>query len=165
MGRCTIPRTASNLRPIAIETDSASKVNSPIITLEVHTVDTSQAIADYLVECGARGLASSTMAQYQWALRRMEKVCAEVPARGRELLPALSDLALAQESRRDLVKCWRTFFNWYISQAAESNVTNPIHELSDVPKHPKLPRVLSSCLLYTSPSPRDRTRSRMPSSA
>ena len=26
-------------------------------------------------------------------------------------------------------------------------------------------RVLSTCLLYTSPSPRDRTRSRMPSSA
>ena len=25
--------------------------------------------------------------------------------------------------------------------------------------------VLASCLLYTSPSPRDRTRSRMPSSA
>ena len=26
-------------------------------------------------------------------------------------------------------------------------------------------RIISSCLLYTSPSPRDRTRSRMPSSA
>ena len=29
---------------------------------------------------------------------------------------------------------------------------------------PKL-RVINACLLYTSPSPRDRTRSRMPSSA
>ena len=28
-----------------------------------------------------------------------------------------------------------------------------------------LPKLLASCLLYTSPSPRDRTRSRMPSSA
>ena len=28
-----------------------------------------------------------------------------------------------------------------------------------------LPSVNNSCLLYTSPSPRDRTRSRMPSSA
>ena len=27
------------------------------------------------------------------------------------------------------------------------------------------PSVLDACLLYTSPSPRDRTRSRMPSSA
>ena len=30
--------------------------------------------------------------------------------------------------------------------------------------HPR-PERLSDCLLYTSPSPRDRTRSRMPSSA
>ena len=30
--------------------------------------------------------------------------------------------------------------------------------------HPKMPQ-LQICLLYTSPSPRDRTRSRMPSSA
>ena len=29
----------------------------------------------------------------------------------------------------------------------------------------KIAEVLKSCLLYTSPSPRDRTRSRMPSSA
>ena len=28
-----------------------------------------------------------------------------------------------------------------------------------------LPMLLGNCLLYTSPSPRDRTRSRMPSSA
>ena len=31
--------------------------------------------------------------------------------------------------------------------------------------HPELKHKLKSCLLYTSPSPRDRTRSRMPSSA
>ena len=29
----------------------------------------------------------------------------------------------------------------------------------------EIPNMLLSCLLYTSPSPRDRTRSRMPSSA
>jgi len=29
----------------------------------------------------------------------------------------------------------------------------------------KTPKILQGCLLYTSPSPRDRTRSRMPSSA
>ena len=35
------------------------------------------------------------------------------------------------------------------------------------PHRPKLPQpgCLQDCLLYTSPSPRDRTRSRMPSSA
>ena len=31
--------------------------------------------------------------------------------------------------------------------------------------HPKIPLRIYTCLLYTSPSPRDRTRSRMPSSA
>ena len=35
----------------------------------------------------------------------------------------------------------------------------PVNELYAKPKHPY------TCLLYTSPSPRDRTRSRMPSSA
>ena len=30
---------------------------------------------------------------------------------------------------------------------------------------PKAPNTPNTCLLYTSPSPRDRTRSRMPSSA
>ena len=36
---------------------------------------------------------------------------------------------------------------------------------SDVPLVPELAGHLIACLLYTSPSPRDRTRSRMPSSA
>ena len=36
---------------------------------------------------------------------------------------------------------------------------------SDKPPEDKPPRRYTSCLLYTSPSPRDRTRSRMPSSA
>ena len=38
--------------------------------------------------------------------------------------------------------------------------------IEKVKKHPKtLVKVVRTCLLYTSPSPRDRTRSRMPSSA
>ena len=36
-----------------------------------------------------------------------------------------------------------------------------IYDITD----PALPILVSTCLLYTSPSPRDRTRSRMPSSA
>ena len=36
-----------------------------------------------------------------------------------------------------------------------------INQPTDVPGH----GLLKGCLLYTSPSPRDRTRSRMPSSA
>ena len=36
---------------------------------------------------------------------------------------------------------------------------------SGVDKYKTLDDILNACLLYTSPSPRDRTRSRMPSSA
>ena len=38
-------------------------------------------------------------------------------------------------------------------------------ELNDFPKFGYNQLISYSCLLYTSPSPRDRTRSRMPSSA
>ena len=46
----------------------------------------------------------------------------------------------------------------------------PIHQraklgLSYLPQEASIFRRLTVCLLYTSPSPRDRTRSRMPSSA
>ena len=46
-------------------------------------------------------------------------------------------------------------------EAAKRLNLNPVsHEVI----HPKR-TLINSCLLYTSPSPRDRTRSRMPSSA
>ena len=41
-----------------------------------------------------------------------------------------------------------------------------LHKELGVPAGKKIPaKKLAACLLYTSPSPRDRTRSRMPSSA
>ena len=43
-------------------------------------------------------------------------------------------------------------------------LTQFVNQLEAAPKA-KPARVLFFCLLYTSPSPRDRTRSRMPSSA
>ena len=67
----------------------------------------------------------------------------------------------------------------YANESVEYNIKEDLQEVSlgnnmlrkDFPnvwasKDAKLYRVLSQlCLLYTSPSPRDRTRSRMPSSA
>ena len=37
--------------------------------------------------------------------------------------------------------------------------------VSEIQHRAKVERAANACLLYTSPSPRDRTRSRMPSSA
>ena len=51
-------------------------------------------------------------------------------------------------------------------EGMESNMDHPIpdsHKMGGGEKEDSL--VFSICLLYTSPSPRDRTRSRMPSSA
>ena len=45
-----------------------------------------------------------------------------------------------------------------------SNIRTEINGLTDIQEYCKT-NSLMSCLLYTSPSPRDRTRSRMPSSA
>ena len=42
--------------------------------------------------------------------------------------------------------------------SGKTTITNYIRKHKNVP-------ILDACLLYTSPSPRDRTRSRMPSSA
>ena len=47
---------------------------------------------------------------------------------------------------------------------ADSGIDASLHEDPGLDTTVKL-RVIGSCLLYTSPSPRDRTRSRMPSSA
>ena len=52
-----------------------------------------------------------------------------------------------------------------VSATAIKNVTmNEPQFQGHFPERPLMPGVLI-CLLYTSPSPRDRTRSRMPSSA
>ena len=43
--------------------------------------------------------------------------------------------------------------------------TNSGYQLMRLDETPEVGRIANACLLYTSPSPRDRTRSRMPSSA
>ena len=52
-----------------------------------------------------------------------------------------------------------------IAQYADAPVGSEIRRLVDDNADTKYVTYHSSCLLYTSPSPRDRTRSRMPSSA
>ena len=58
---------------------------------------------------------------------------------------------------------------WASDEDAASTVVNEAYPTERVIRMTKRPRdtwvISKSCLLYTSPSPRDRTRSRMPSSA
>jgi len=101
---------------------------------------TSEAVNRYLGECAARGLARSTVAQYSWALRRLNAQCARLPKRGRDLLPVMADLALSLESRRDLLKCLRAFFGWC---GRRYRWPDPVGELDPLPKRKRLPRVLT----------------------
>ena len=120
---------------------------------------TSKAVSEYLVECVARGLAESTIEQYRWALGRMVANCGGIPRTGKRLLVAWGDSSLSLESRKDLRKCWRTFFNWYGRNYP--NRTNPVDELDNLPRKQKLPRVLTSQevrrLLAAADSERDHT--------
>ena len=106
---------------------------------------TSKAVSDYLVECEARGLARATVDHYRWALRRLVTNRRGIPRRGKDLLPVLADQSLSFESRRDLIKCWRTFFKWYVRQDWLNNrvPANPIEELGALPIKRRVPRVLS----------------------
>ena len=47
----------------------------------------------------------------------------------------------------------------------DASVTEFLNTIEDEEKRADSFEILKFCLLYTSPSPRDRTRSRMPSSA
>ena len=49
--------------------------------------------------------------------------------------------------------------------ALEQRATDPRLEIAATTETPQTPAVTETCLLYTSPSPRDRQKSRMPSSA
>ena len=50
-------------------------------------------------------------------------------------------------------------------RAPHTHGVGPPFQISAQPAHPRGKAPVKGCLLYTSPSPRDRTRSRMPSSA
>ena len=62
------------------------------------------------------------------------------------------------------VKSWKAGMLWFLKRGCECADPQPPRGQNWTAIDPQLPEA-PSCLLYTSPSPRDRTRSRMPSSA
>ena len=101
---------------------------------------TTDLVAQYLGECHLRGLAHSTIEQYRWALTRLINHCPTPPSEGFDLLPLLGDNNLAPESRRDLLKCLRTFFSWC---GRRYQLPNPCIGLEPIIRRRLLPRVLS----------------------
>lgn len=118
---------------------------------------TAELRSQFLADCTARGLAPATVAQYAWALGRLTDQCEEYPSIGRDLLPVLDDAALALESRRDLLKCLKTFFGWCVQTHA---LPNPCDGLRPIPHRRNWPRVLTeeeiALLMKASNTPRDR---------
>ena len=53
----------------------------------------------------------------------------------------------------------------YIANLEKGNIQPTVKTLKKISHTLRLPYAVLACLLYTSPSPRDRTRCRMPSSA
>ena len=75
---------------------------------------------------------------------------------------AFADVALIDEA---VNVASRAFDEWrHSSLAKRVQVLFAFRELVNANKG-KIAALITACLLYTSPSPRDRTRSRMPSSA
>ena len=101
---------------------------------------TNDLVAQYLGECHLRGLARSTTEQYRWALTRLITHCPTPPRDGFDLLPVLGDNNLSPESRRDLLKCLRTFFGWC---GRRHQLPNPCIGLEPIIRRRLLPRVLS----------------------
>ena len=114
-------------------------------------------IDEFLQERVVRGLAVQTVDQYRWALTRLRKVASEMPETRREILPAMADPALSNESRRDLLKCLRRFSGW---AERHYNIPNAAALIEPAPKRRNLPRVFTQAeiaqVLGAARSPRDR---------
>ena len=118
---------------------------------------TSDLIDQFLFDPKARGLAHSTVVQYAWALNRLAVHCPEYPVDGFGLLPVLDDTSMSLESKRDLLKCIKTFFRWC---GRHHGMPNPAESLDPIPRRRYLPRVLTpeeiERLIGAAESSRDR---------
>ena len=77
-----------------------------------------------------------------------------------ELFPNLEELKEIDIDRVDLYKDKYKKYDYEVPVIAVLGITS-----EEIIELPRISPRLKDCLLYTSPSPRDRTRSRMPSSA
>ena len=112
-----------------------------------------------------------TEADYEWALKEVEKYFAKVPASNTpdaERFDVLSALIESYEARRFSIPDADPID---VLKFAMESMGRTQAELGHLITRSRATEVLNRkrrltiCLLYTSPSPRDRQKSRMPSSA
>ena len=86
---------------------------------------------------------------------------------GKELTPAdeLKMLTTAAKKRKDSIEQFRNASRNDLADVEEAELKILMDYLPKQMTEEEVKNEIVSCLLYTSPSPRDRTRSRMPSSA
>lgn len=120
-------------------------------------MQTAPLVHKYLAHCRLRGLAEKTVSQYQWALKRLSRICAELPRDGFDLVPLIGDGSLGAESRRDLLKCLKAFFSW---AELRHRWPNPCKGLTPPRRRTQTRRVLTrdeiSRLFAVADSTRDR---------
>ena len=82
---------------------------------------------------------------------------------------SVGDITKIKEIAQNIVQSKEAGNDIVVGVSAMGNSTDHLNKLaesiSNNPNSRELDMLLSTCLLYTSPSPRDRQKSRMPSSA
>ena len=86
-------------------------------------------------------------------LVEMKSAIAQMQEQMRELMLAMHQLNLPTQATTRIAE------SGDVEMIGASTISTPSHASPPIVQHP------TSCLLYTSPSPRDRQKSRMPSSA
>ena len=98
------------------------------------------AVGQYIEDCKYRNLAPKTIEAYQWALRRLIDHGSELPSTAWELRKILAVSNVADETRVDLWRATRTFYNWLDRVHGEEN---PMKSVSAPLNRPRFPRTLS----------------------
>ena len=76
-----------------------------------------------------------------------------------------TNVGLSEVGEAEAAKAGEELADIQIHVVHTSDLIRAQHTAEIVMQHNRVSNDVSTCLLYTSPSPRDRTRSRMPSSA
>ena len=116
------------------------------------------AVELYIEDCNYRNLAPKTIVAYKWALTRLIDQGSDLPSNTAELRRILSVPNVADETRLDLWRATRTFYNWLERNQGEENL---MRSMPAPIVRPRFPRTLSDneiqSLLDAAASRRDLT--------